>query len=932
MSHGTARRRARAALLSCLILVAVSFPARADESKVEAYASSANQQSPANYAIDAAGAATSWRTDEAMPQWIALDLGQPVELNRIRWSKQPLPGGPRDYDIQLTNVDLKHDGKVMWQTVERVRGAVDRCRGEAAFRATRARFIRIYVQSQNPSLDKEHPQQFAIGNIEVGFAHPGMVPERLQAEPTKDGIRLSWRPPPFGPKEIAGYNVYRTGNPQDGFRLINMSGPIKEPSYLDEAVVPGMTLHYQVSAVASNGGWEGNLSPPVTATTTSVDYALGKERPGVSRYAVGRFGVSDYLGHFSATEGLMVCSVAMEWNRQFYLTCPTLQNSDRPMRGLEQAGFPYSPKPMVFGTVRPKGMKRGEIPDTRILSSTWTSLEVEIKYKGARMVLYESLLSPAVAVKVEAPGVDLFDEMTAFGIGGARYIAHPRGRQAESGILSKSRLIAPKMAVPWLMVWFAGGKGWETYDMPWMVTFQNRPDIIRWTGQYLDISFQDQCGFITLAPLYGPEKLIDTEEWKESLPPAAAHHANRLVPFFHAMPVGCEESFAVDYETNRVKIKQQYKFLNLEGQWEIAPVRYSPLPPIAALAMRSRYPIKTSYETQPMRYDTTFGPLYAAIDTDIIEWEVPGPLDILNAAQKPTGENTQDPEVAKTVQQMFSIAPAAAPQGLPAIPAPEEIRSKGQGRGMSALRLLEGGYRAWGSLDEAAKAKFASHVSTLFQEIKPFDIGSLRLIADPLTGKKGYVDSWSPDGFAAQPQHVRNAAEFLKGLWAYAFHFNKMDEIKSHWDAALPHFDLLCAASDWAMMSPLATIETGVPRKGTSVHLTIEETLAVYDGLLAAARMAKAVGDLRTYEEAVYMAAKVQVLLYAYPQYKQFASEYLPWLDSDGQALDPSAPGAPSLSGSTGADSWTPKTEPGCTPSPDTLNFYSLYLRNNLSQ
>ncbi|NOZ23247.1 MAG: hypothetical protein GXP25_19415 [Planctomycetes bacterium] len=930
MFHAGRHRSVRVAFSFCLILMSLPVMAQDAKPKTEAYASSANRKSPPRYAIDDAGALTAWRTDKAMPQWIALDLGEPTKLNRVRWSKQPLPGGPRDYDIQLTNVDLEHNGKAMWQTVERVSGNSDRCGGEITLRATRARFVRIYVHEQNPSLDKEHPKQFAIGNIEVGFVDPAMVPERLRAEAAENGLKLSWRPPPFDPKDIAGYNIYRTGNTGDGFRLLNLSGLIKAPSYLDDAVVPGMTYHYKVSAVIAKGAWEGNLSPPVTAAAPSFDYALGKERPGVSPYALGRFGTSDLLGHFSATEGLMACSLAMEWNRQFYLTCPTLQNGDRPMRGLERAGFPYSPNPMVFGTVRPKGVKQGEIPQTRILSSSWTCMQIELQYKGARMVVYESLLSPAIAVKVEADGVALFDEMAAFGIGGPRYIAHPRGRQAESGILSKSRLIAPKMGVPWLLVWFAGGKGWTTYDMPWMVTFQNRPDIIRWNGRYIDVSFKDQCGFIMLAPLYGPEKLIDTEEWKERLPAAAARHASHLVPYFHAMPIGCDESFTIDYKTNRVKIKQQYKFLNLEDQWEIAPVRYSPMPPVAALAMRSRYDVRTSYETQSLRYNTTFGPLYAAIDTDIIEWEIPGPLDILNSVRKPEDAHPPDPEIAKAMQHLFPGSSLASPSPLPTIPAPEELRSKGQGRGLSALRLLEGTYRDWGALDEAARATFASRVSMIFKEIKPFDIASLRLITDPLTGKKGYVDAWAPDRFETQPKRVRNAAEFLKGLWAYAFYFGKIEDLKSHWDAVLPHFDLLRTASDWAMMSPLGTIETGIPRKGTAVHLALGETLTVYEGLLATARMAKAVGDLRTYEEAVYMAAKVQVLIYVYHHYKAYASVYPPWLDSCGHDLIPSDTGVPSLSGSTGADAWDPRPEAGYLLSTDVATFYGLYLRGAL--
>jgi len=884
--------------------------------EVIAYASSSTKQSPPHFAIDDAGPATAWRTDGELPQWIAVDLGERRKVDRLCWRKGPTPATPRDYDIQITSHDPKRDGKAMWRTIKRVRGSASRCGAVVSFPPTRAQYIRLYIRETHPSLDEKAPSRIAVGEIQVGYVGSDMSPEGLAAEVQEKAVKLTWRPPGLPAEDLLGYNVYRTTNTDDGYRLLNLGGLCTETSYLDERLVPGTTYHYAVSTVGKGGGWESGLSEPVTADAPAFEYPpLGTEQPGVSGCALGRFGTTDYLGHYSATEGLMAFSVAMEWNRQFYLTLPMLQLGDYEPRGLKKAGFPYSPNSAAFGTVRPGGIASRDVAKTKVLRNSWAGMQFEMRYKEARMVVHESLLCPAIAIEVTGKGLRLFDEMNVFGIGGPHGIGYVRGGRPESGVLSKSRIVTPKMGIPWLLVWFGGRKGWEDVDVPWLVTFQNRPDVVRWNGRYIDVSFPEgDCGFITMCPLYGVEKLIDTQEWQQRMPSAAARKCSSLVPYLHAMPVECDESFALDTETGCVKIKHRFTFLNIQDAWETRLVRFSPMPPVVSLAMRSGYPVKTNYETRSMRYDTVFGPLYAAIDTDIIEWEIPAPLALVNRPPAP--------------------AEAANPGAQPAssvLPA-EELRKRGLGRGEAAYLPFEGIETRWGTMDEAAKTKFAAAVTALFEDLGVFDTSRLRLVSDPLSGKRGYVDSWLSDSYGSRPKQTYNAARFLKAAWAYGEYCKKADAVKSHWDSILVHFDLLCTASDWALNSPLASLDAGMPRRGSAVDLDLCTTLAVYEGLLATARMAKQVGDMETFELAVCMAAKTQALIYFFHKYERYAAGFLPWKAVDGSSPDPAHSYPPVLSGSAGAVSWNAKPETAYPISPDVAWFYTTYLGSDALQ
>ena len=95
-----------------------------------------------------------------------------------------------------------------------------------------------------------------------------------------------------------------------------------------------------------------------------------------------------------------------------------------------------------------------------------------------------------------------------------------------------------QMSECWVLVWFAGAKGWRDWDGPWAVFLQRRPRSMALDREGLHFTFEGPAGLAALMPLYGydkppqagkelpappgqPEKKIRTGEWTKRLPPLA---------------------------------------------------------------------------------------------------------------------------------------------------------------------------------------------------------------------------------------------------------------------------------------------------------------------------------------------------------------------------------------------------------------------------
>ncbi|RKZ27349.1 hypothetical protein DRQ20_00675 [bacterium] len=102
------------------------------------------------------------------------------------------------------------------------------------------------------------------------------TPRYIDAEEVEGGVRVFWAP--NFPRDLGGYRIYRSTDPEAWFTLIGQVGP-EEVEYLDTLVEPGMGYYYKVTAFSIYGeeSWP-TKAVKVTVTTGS---AMGTEKEKV---------------------------------------------------------------------------------------------------------------------------------------------------------------------------------------------------------------------------------------------------------------------------------------------------------------------------------------------------------------------------------------------------------------------------------------------------------------------------------------------------------------------------------------------------------------------------------------------------------------------------------------------------------------------------
>jgi fibronectin type 3 domain-containing protein len=101
------------------------------------------------------------------------------------------------------------------------------------------------VTEVDPTTGVESP-----GAGTASFAAPA-APAGLTALPTSTGVALTWTA--NTESDLAGYNVYRSLYPTEGFTLLNTNGLLTSPAFNDTTAPGGATSYYLVTAVDTSG-------------------------------------------------------------------------------------------------------------------------------------------------------------------------------------------------------------------------------------------------------------------------------------------------------------------------------------------------------------------------------------------------------------------------------------------------------------------------------------------------------------------------------------------------------------------------------------------------------------------------------------------------------------------------------------------------------
>jgi fibronectin type 3 domain-containing protein len=136
------------------------------------------------------------------------------------------------------------------------------------------------------------------GSISVSASGQVFAPTGLTAAGSNSGVALTWN----AQGAAAGYNVYRSTSPVNGFALLNTSGLATSASYNDSTAIGGVVYYYRVTAVDGQGsesayalanapgGPGAPAVPPAAPTGLSAAPAVG----GIALSWTAQAGVSGF--------------------------------------------------------------------------------------------------------------------------------------------------------------------------------------------------------------------------------------------------------------------------------------------------------------------------------------------------------------------------------------------------------------------------------------------------------------------------------------------------------------------------------------------------------------------------------------------------------------------------------------------------------------
>jgi len=827
-----------------------------------------------------AGAYSRWRSEavhlklEKGRDWIALDLGREMPINRLRWRKHFWPmRTPADLDIQVCSDDLDRDGKGTWRKVAEVRGNAHRVGTTVRFDTTRARFVRVIVLK---CYGKPGPWNLAdVNQIEVGLARETTVAGlSVRAEPGRNVLR--WADPRprgaenAGPRADEGgdticwrsvpvdgyFNVYRSTNPEDGYRVLNLAGPVVRSEFVDDTVAEGMEYHYRVTWTDR---WEGPLSKPVSVRAKAYPPASALE-PGVAPLSSGRFGLDASMYKYDAVEGHgSFGGFAVGLNERVpYLVYPSIRQAEPWPEGFAVEGSKVNRSLrgcLVFGAVGPAQPSR----PIRIIYSGWDGMDYEIGGQGDRLRVIHSALSPGVVFRFDADRVRLFGDIGRFGNPPPARVAFATAQGIQDRALQGAAVDLAGMSESWLLLWWGDNVLAPGVDLPWLVRFQRRPETMTVDENGVIIEFPGAAEDVALMPLYGVAK-VSTANWTVGPPDDAVRRARRWAARLVKAPTRCHDTFALDPDSGGVRVQLRYEYRTSPDDWNTKAVTLAPVPPAFAFVASKGLPVAFP-QAVSQEFAAFNGPLFAAENTDRVELTMPALLDVI---ETPFERKTARPDRLEYVRGVLPIEENIAFL-LRRKSGPAKWRTRGLELQMGPMLA---GYH-W--MSGAAQASVRTIFRRFLKDNRYFDLDTYYSVEDRYSMRK-YILADDPDQRVAHSvDYAYGAGGTLWCLYEYAQTTGDWDLIREHWESVLQFGTVFAAGNAWNHPSPDAMTfynEWG----GNPDYLG-----TYYHGLLALARMADKIGDKRTYRRAVYMFARNLVSLVMYWHIQSWAYDHRPW-------------------------------------------------------
>ncbi len=505
---------------------------------------------------------------------------------------------------------------------------------------------------------------------------------------------------------------------------------------------------------------------------------------------------------------------------------------------------------------------------------------------------HKSPYSPAQLVNTDSRQITLFHNLSEWGLGSPTHLAFSTkgGVKVFSGDAIKTEEV---LTESWLLVWFQGGEGWDkirfrpyvlpgfdprwnqyvppewqkpsptpSFDIPYLISLQHKPDLIRKDKDGLTIRFSSKCGFLSLMPLYGILRIPqdETSKWHNSLPQDVIERCRFWNKALKNFPTYCQEDFAIDRANDKIIIRQTFESIEIDDDWGTEKVIFSPVAPRVGLAYEFGFPVEFSHPVIDTELATLSGPLYIILGTDSYTYTMKGLLKYVNEL----------PEIIDPKDQGgFSIE-----------------KLKGEIEAIMRENLYEpylktGRFpfdKKWNFEGQfitnnlALLAKSLPYLSEEFkQELKPIIIKHFRedslnpknfyYILDPRTMRE-YLAGKTSQGGVALVDCTNITGGQVYNIWSIAHFLNSPDILKERWSTIKKFFRIAYKRGTWTAA-------------GVAEMVDMFQSV---DGAFGFARMAAMINDEKSYNFGAYLAGKYLMARYILqPGYWEWVKKIGQW-------------------------------------------------------
>lgn len=482
---------------------------------------------------------------------------------------------------------------------------------------------------------------------------------------------------------------------------------------------------------------------------------------------------------------------------------------------------------------------------------------------GETFRVYHSRSWPAALHEIEGPVFSWHDDLR----GNSLNLTVPTSTGVET-FEHSAGLELPLPTEPWILVWNSvpethhresAVEEVRSFGSPVLLVLERVPTQIvgingPWAGSPgIRFVYNEAVGRVAAMPLFGIRTIPgpETLEWKEDgLPDSILEHVGTWTARLQRFPIRSNQTAVINHDSGSVTLKDSFEWIGMDSEWNIEPTPFTPIPPVAILASRNGYPVGLPSNAVDGGVSAHHGPLVGVEDSTSSHTIPISPyVRSMVTLGDVRGMALVDEARDKFVERLSGEIPGNLDTHLFISDISQDVARL---RYQAPARLIVG--------RDPHREEFARRVVR-----NALDPENLKLEKEPLSDQYFLMDDrfWAKD----QPYDKEWSIGFiLQGLWSQAYYHDDWGFIEDNWNVISGLYNYYRIFFDWTTSSTY-TMTTGSGANSDGIRIA-------FDGMLAHARMAAAIGRQSDHEEAVVRSARQQMSLFATWHAKRWAADH----------------------------------------------------------